>query len=172
MIFGAHIEGPYRYALWRYWADEGLGPRPNVGGIEVIQQRLCPAVFMLLNPSYANAHKNDPTATRCIEYAKSWGHNGIIIVNPFALISTDPAALEDHYDPIGPGNSYWLDWAISGAGWAVAGWGEGVPKKHEAYVARLREKYRGKLRYLKLTKAGNPWHPLYLKGDLVPQVLT
>lgn len=158
MISGAHIEGPYRYALWRYWAAPSASP-------------LTPAVFLLLNPSYANAEKNDPTATRCIEYAKAWGNNGVIIVNPFALISTDPAALETHPDPIGPQNAQWLDWAIGGAGWAVAGWGEGVPKKHEAYVIGLRQRYAGYLRFLKLTKAGNPWHPLYLKGDLRPQVL-
>ena len=159
MISGAHIEGPYRYVLWRYWSVSEEAP-------------LKPAVFLLLNPSYADAEDDDPTATRCIGYAKAWGYNGIIIVNPFALISTDPAALETHADPIGSENQKWLDRAVNGAGWAVAGWGEGVPKKHAAYVAGLRQRYAGRLRYLKLTKAGNPWHPLYLKADLKPQVLT
>ena len=46
----------YRYSLWRVW-DESL-------------PRCC---FCMLNPSSADAQRSDPTVTRCLNFAKTWG---------------------------------------------------------------------------------------------------
>jgi hypothetical protein len=46
----------YRYALWRTW-DES---KPS-------------AMIIGLNPSTADENENDPTITRCFNFAKSWG---------------------------------------------------------------------------------------------------
>ena len=59
--------GKYRYQLWRKW-DPSL---PVV-------------LFIMLNPSQADASEDDPTIRRCINYAKSWGYGGIYVGNLFA----------------------------------------------------------------------------------------
>ena len=48
--------GRYRYSLTRRWAS---------GGDTV--------AFVLLNPSTADAERDDPTIRRCMGYAKHWG---------------------------------------------------------------------------------------------------
>ena len=53
---GAVIIGDYRYLLWREWDSD----RKTVS-------------FIMLNPSRADAQINDPTITRCINFALSWG---------------------------------------------------------------------------------------------------
>ncbi|TMF61888.1 MAG: DUF1643 domain-containing protein, partial [Chloroflexi bacterium] len=57
----------YRYRLWRRWD----GARPVVA-------------FVMLNPSTADARRDDPTIRRCIGFAKSWGFGGVEVVNLFA----------------------------------------------------------------------------------------
>lgn len=76
--------GRYRYELTRRWA-----PGPLVG-------------WVMLNPSRADAHTDDPTVRRCVGFAHRWGYGGLIIRNLYALRATDPAALADHLDPVGP----------------------------------------------------------------------
>ena len=66
----------YRYRLWRIW-DESRKP----------------LVMVMLNPSMANADQNDPTVERCQRRALKMGFGGLRVVNIFALVSTDPAAL-------------------------------------------------------------------------------
>jgi len=34
-----------------------------------------------LNPSTADENENDPTITRCINFAKSWGYGGVCVTN-------------------------------------------------------------------------------------------
>lgn len=77
--------GSYRYRLERVWEAE--------------KDRVA---FIMLNPSTADASKDDPTIRRCIGFAKAWGFGGLIVGNLFALRSTDPKALYGHKDPVGP----------------------------------------------------------------------
>ena len=96
----------YRYSLWRFWKkDRGY------------------AAFVCLNPSTADEYKNDPTVTRCINYAKSWGYGGMIMLNLFAYRSTDPKNLYFVNDPIGPDNDFHLRSASSKAIVTIAAWG-------------------------------------------------
>lgn len=70
----------YRYWLTRRW-DLSL---PVV-------------TFLMLNPSTADARKDDATIRKCIGFAKAWGYGGIIVINLFALRSRNPEDLfTDH----------------------------------------------------------------------------
>ena len=130
-----------------------------------------PCVFIMLNPSTADATQDDPTIRRCIGYAKAWDCSELIVVNLFALRSTNPKTLwaEDTIDPIGPDNDDAIMTAadIAHNGLIICAWGG-----HGSYMDRG-DQVIGMIEhlephYLDLTKHGLPKHPLYLSGDLKP----
>lgn len=143
--------GTYRYRLDRVW-DQGL---PLVA-------------FLMLNPSTADADQDDPTIRRCIGFAKSWGFGGLIVGNLFALRSTDPKALYEHPDPIGPDNDTHLVNIAQSARKVICAWGT-----HGAYRDRGREVGHRleffPLAALKVTKDGHPGHPLYIAASTQPK---
>lgn len=148
---GADIEGEYRYLLWRSWRPA----EPH-------------ALFVMLNPSTADATEDDPTIRRCVAFARDWGHGGLVVANLFSLRATDPRELRGHIDPIGPRTDETLRRAAKTAGVVVAAWGCGGHLLHRNLaVARL---LRGiaPLHHLRLTKHGDPSHPLYLPKSLTP----
>ena len=65
MQSGAIIRGNYRYLLWREWN--------NNHALDNCYKEDKTVLFIMLNPSRANAELNDPTITRCINFAKAWG---------------------------------------------------------------------------------------------------
>lgn len=147
----------YRYHLWRVWDDE----KPIL-------------VWIMLNPSTADAEKDDPTIRRCIAFAKRDGYGGVSIRNVFAYRATDPRELEKVVDPFGPENAMaLLDCRrVSLLTRLVAAWGCTVAKlrradayKHARNAAAMNRAY-----CLGKTKHGDPKHPLYVRGDapLVP----
>ena len=139
--------GRYRYALGRHW-DEALPP----------------VVFIGLNPSTADAEQDDPTIRRCIGFAKAWGFGGLVMLNLFAYRATQPADMMAAADPVGPQSDHYLTTLASRAT-VVAAWGANgtFRQRGEAVRAML-----PRLHYLRLTKGGQPQHPLYLPGDLRP----
>ena len=138
----------YRFALWRIW-DES---KPY-------------AMIIGLNPSTADEKEDDPTITRCIGFARSWGYGGLCMANLFAFRATEPADMFAASDPIGPGNDEWLIKLADGAGVVVAAWGN-----DGAYLGRSNEVTLliSDLHCLKINMTGEPAHPLYLKGSLRP----
>lgn len=116
--------------------------------------------FIMLNPSTADAEKNDPTVRRCIGYARLWRYHRLIVTNLFALRSTDPAALQTELDPIGPDNDRHLATAAAFADRIVAAWGNhGALRDRSSAVLDLLDQYQ--VQTFGLTKAGEPVHPLY-----------
>lgn len=137
--------GAYRYTLTREW-DPARGW----------------ACFIMLNPSTADATKEDPTVRRCIAFAKRWGYGGLEVVNIFAYRATAPTDLWPLSDPIGQENGTYIDAAVRRCPIVVAAWGV-----HGAYRGRGAEvaaRYAG-LKCLGTTQAGHPRHPLYVRGD-------
>jgi len=138
----------YRYALWRTWGKA----KPY-------------ALFICLNPSTADETDNDPTVTRCIDFAKQWGFGGLCMANLFAFRATQPKDLKQAKDPVGDANDKWLSKLHRDAGLVVAAWGN-----DGKFLGRADEvtKQLPNLYCLKINKSGEPAHPLYLKKGLKP----
>ena len=125
-------------------------------------------LFIMLNPSKANALIDDPTITRCINFAKALGYGGIHVVNLFAYRATKPTALTRAQNPIGPENNYWikrLSLSVSLLGGkVVAAWGtKGDLGNRAEFVSSILSKFT--LYCLAQTQDNHPGHPLFLKSN-------
>jgi len=126
------------------------------------------AVFCMLNPSIADAVKDDPTIRRLRGFSEAWDCNGFVVVNLYALRATDPKALRAHADPVGPFNDDWLYWVAREHREIVCAWGKNARPDRERAAIDIFRRAGAKLWCLELTKDGTPKHPLYLRGDLRP----
>jgi len=153
--------GKYRYRLSRQW-DGGHKP----------------CLFIMLNPSTADADKDDPTIRRCINFAKSWGRNELIVVNLFAYRATSPKDMMAADDPVGPENMQHVKEAADyvmhgcelfpdGVGPIVCAWGaHGTYMGQDQTVLGWLEDVCATPLAMALTKDGQPRHPLYLGAHL------
>jgi hypothetical protein len=143
----------YRYSLTRIWRPEG--PR---------------MVFVMLNPSTADALRNDPTVERCERRARAQGFGAFRVVNLFAWRATDPADLKRATAPVGPENDAAISDAADWGNLLLAAWGV-----HGAHMGRgpaIASSLRARgvaLHHLGCTKEGHPRHPLYVSYAVVPQ---
>jgi hypothetical protein len=155
-LAGATISpcGTYRYTLDRVW-DASLPI----------------ALFIMLNPSTADASEDDPTIRRCISFAKREGCGALTVVNLFALRSTDPGALTAHPDPVGPDNDLHIALALGKQPEIViAAWGAHSFARARAEAVTSILALTWQVNCLGVTKDGDPRHPLYVRGDapLIP----
>lgn len=129
-----------------------------------------PAVFCMLNPSTADAALDDPTIRRCRGFAATWSRPGIVVVNLYALRSTNPAWLWEHADPVGPENDHWLHRVAREGGEIVCAWGANAQPERVRTAVELFHAAGARLLCLGTTKDGHPRHPLYVRGNqpLVP----
>lgn len=151
-VFGGTNQ-EYRYRLVRTWA-----PGPLV-------------MFLLMNPSTADIAVDDPTVAKCGRLARRWGYGGLLIGNVFAYRATDQSQLAKVADPVGPLNSHHLAAMARHAALIVCAFG--TPKvasllPHGPIIARTLHDHGHKLHALRLSKAGRPYHPLYLTESLTP----
>jgi len=120
------------------------------------------AVFVMLNPSTADATEDDPTIRRCLGFAQAWGRTGLTVANLYALRSTDPKALWKHSDPVGPENDDVLAGLAKQHRELVCAWGANAKPARVSRFRELIEGNGGTLLCLGTTKDGAPRHPLYL----------
>lgn len=140
--------GRYRYRLGREWP----------GGHGTV-------LFVMLNPSTADAEVDDPTVRRCVGFARRWGFRRLEVGNLFARRASKPSELWRVPDPIGPENDYHLVEMSKGADCVVAAWGQNVgQRRRDLQVLRILD---GPVAHLGLTRRGYPRHPLYLRADVV-----
>jgi hypothetical protein len=155
----------YRYLLWRQWDN----CKPSI-------------TFIGLNPSTADETENDPTIRRLISFAKGWGFGRMYMLNIFAYRATDPKNLKEAPNPTGElilGNpnrqindDYIFEYVDQLAvEKVVACWGN-----HGEFLNRGQEvravvnsspnvRRVGGAHVFKITKQGQPSHPLYLPAD-------
>ena len=135
----------YRYSLTRSWnSADGY------------------VLFIGLNPSIADETINDPTLTRCINFAKDWGYGGLIMVNLFAYMSTYPTDLKKVKLPIGNNNNKHILKNHQKSQLTVAAWGnDGHFLKRDKEILKIISNPM----CLNINKSGQPSHPLYQKKD-------
>lgn len=148
-IFDDSDKPQYRYSLMREFGDL------------FINKSMC---IIMLNPSTANATEDDPTIRRCVSFAQKNECGKLIVVNLFAIISSDPKRLLEPF-PIGRANDLFIVEAALAADIVVVAWGA-FPKyirDRDQEILGTLKKQGVKTFCLGLTKEGFPRHPLYVK---------
>ena len=159
--------GQWRTMAWATFGAAADEPRPL--GRSLCEARVTTCTWVMLNPSTADAFGDDPTIRRCIGFARAWGFHRTIIVNLFALRSTDPAALRTADDPIGPLNDSSIHGSVHTADLVVCAWGKhgAFMRRGEAVAKIVRD--AGKAPHcLATNKDGSPVHPLYQPSTRMP----
>ena len=147
--------GRYRYELTRAW-------EPSFRHV----------VWIMLNPSTADAEVDDPTIRKCITLSKAWGFGRLTVVNLFAWRATDRRELRRVNAPSGGGRN---DNAIianaTAADTVICAWGkDGIHHGRDRRVLWLLQNAGVRnLFHLGLNDDGvTPKHPLYLANDTQP----
>lgn len=140
--------GKYRYVLTR---DTNL-LSPEKSG----------ALFIMLNPSTADADKDDPTIRRCLAFATQWGCAGLTVANLYAYRATDPQELLKVADPVGPINDFHLRELLRAQCDVVCAWGNHAWQGRIAEFYNMAKQIGVRLWCLGVTKRGHPRHPLYV----------
>lgn len=139
--------GRYRYLLRRTWDTKT--PR---------------ALFVMLNPSTADARVDDPTIRSCVRLSSALQFGSLEVVNLFAWRATEPDELMTAAEPVGEKNDVAIMSALGRCDLAVCAWGA-----HTAAVKRARQviemmrSHRPAIFCFDKTKSGAPKHPLYIK---------
>ncbi len=131
------------------------------------------ALFIMLNPSTADAERDDPTIRRCMGFARALDCGVLVVANLFAYRTKSPKVLLHAPEPIGPENDKYLGWSaldtqLSG-GLIICAWGaHGKHLGRDGVVGRNLCAQGFELHSLAETSAGAPRHPLYLAGNCKP----
>lgn len=160
----------WRYCLWRRWverpihrSDCDLSP-PGDDDPIVGYDNGNMVAFIGLNPSTADETADDPTIRRCIGFAKSWGCDGIAMLNLFAFRATDPKDMKAFRSPVGQLNDSAILRVTSKCRMTICCWGvHGGFKNRDSHVKALL--FRKQTFCLGKTKDGHPKHPLYLPAS-------
>lgn len=140
----------YRYTLERTW---------NLDVDRVL--------FIMLNPSTADADADDATIRRCMGFAARWGKGGVVVGNLFALRSTDPKGLFDHRDSVGPENDAHLQQLAQECNTVVAAWGNSASgvRQFQERQAFVKDLLKGRMQCLGTNNDGTPKHPVRLPAS-------
>jgi hypothetical protein len=121
-----------------------------------------------VNPSTADAVKNDRTLRRGIGFAELWGCGLYVMTNTSAFRATDPddmLALGD--EAVGPDNDAALALVLGAMredDIALAAWGKHANAARAAKMQQLAAAAGVAWRCLGTNKDGSPKHPLYLRA--------
>lgn len=151
----AYILGEHRLWLSRAW---GAQPAERF------------VLWVMLNPSTADAEIDDPTIRRCIGFTRSWGYDALVVVNLYSLRTPDPRAVWRHPKPVHLLNDAEIDRLARVADRVVAAWGAAggarfALEERAARVTEIVSRYRP-LVCLGTSLGGAPRHPLYVRADV------
>ena len=146
------LPATYRYTLTRSWG----------GSSDIYDGQVC---FIMANPSTADEWVDDPTIRRVVRFSEDHGYASLIVVNLFAVRSTDPKLLSHYEDPVGPENGMAIVNAMADSQRVVASWGalnHPMVAERRQWVKWTAFELGHSLWCLGKTKAGHPRHPLYI----------
>lgn len=135
----------YRYLLWREWDRS----RPS-------------CVFIMLNPSTADATKDDPTIRRAMSFAEQFGFGRFEAVNLFAYRATDSRILARVRNPVGRDNDSFILESVDRCDECFVAWGNQGTLGARSRVVLDLIPAGTVLHCLGVNKSGEPKHPLYL----------
>jgi hypothetical protein len=136
----------WRYLLWR--VDNPRGRLLGMG---------------MLNPSTADAARDDPTIRRCRAQVVRARLSGLVVWNLFAFRATLPADLKRAANPVGPDNDAAIALALSLSRRTILGWGvHGAHQGRDQVVLAMCGEAKLTMHILGRTLHGSPRHPLYL----------
>lgn len=139
--------GRYRYLLRRSWNHDRMR-----------------ALFVMLNPSTADAEVDDATIRSCIRLCRDWGYGSFEVINLFGLRATDPSELSGADEPIGQDNDRVAIAAIERCDVTICAWGAHKMANSRAdEMKNIITSRQPRAWCLGKTKAGAPKHPLYIK---------
>lgn len=139
--------GKYRYLLRRTWDHD----RPR-------------ALFVMLNPSTADAKEDDATIRSCTRLCRAMGYGSFEVINLFSWRTTDPADLEASPAPIGPDQERISAGAIARCDLPICAWGaHPMARGKGRRIFEQITSQRPAAFCFGLTKAREPKHPLYIK---------
>jgi hypothetical protein len=142
----------WRYWLTRIWDDE---------------LPLCGLVG--LNPSIADEKSDDATIRRCVSFAKQWGNGGMVMLNLFAIVATDPKRLvAGGEDLIGKENDRWLKHYANRCDPMFVAWGNLSKSSFRTRALAVRSILDEPLWCLGLTTTGFPRHPSRIEKEPMP----
>lgn len=144
--------GRYRYLLDRAWGNSA----PVL-------------LYVMLNPSTADAEIDDPTIRKCVGFAKRLGFERLRVANLYAFRATKPKALPMADNPVGIENDAYLGHSIATAERVIVAWGgHKLPIRWRYSKARRVEDFlrvagpNQLLECLGTCGDGSPRHPLML----------
>lgn len=150
-------DGLYRYRLDRWWGD---GPR---------------VVWVMLNPSTADADIDDPTIRRVMRFSREWGYDGCTVLNLWPFRATKPSDLatwmatgDSAHNAHVDNQRHYLDPILKDAPMRVAAWGAWPRSKH-IITGDILAEFDGPFQCLGVTDDGSPRHPLYVRADTAPR---
>lgn len=165
-------DGRHRYLLRRQINPTLVQPLDVVDAV----LKGCPiakrVLFVMLNPSTADATKDDNTIRRCKSFAAEWGASVLTVVNLFSFRATKPAELLGVRDPSDKTNEEVVREEIAAHkdGIIVAAWGrfaklDNCDRTWIKVAVRMHDGW-----CLGANQDGSPRHPLYVPAvqKLIP----
>lgn len=142
--------------VYRYYLDRELGGRR-------------PLAICGLNPSTADAFKNDQTILKEIKFARSWCCGRLVKVNLDAFRTRDPKILEKArragFDVVGPENDFYIRKAVELVlehdGIFLGAWGANARLDRVRHVVHEVIAGRVPIYCIKTNLDNSPVHPLY-----------
>lgn len=156
--------------VYRYMLTRSLDGEPWDGVADSLGRARKSILFIMLNPSTADEHANDPTIEKCMKFARAWGYQRLIVGNLFAYRLTDSKKLgalwRDGLDLVGTENDQYLLTLSKLSGRTICGWGnEGLIMGRGEAVRKI---LGGSVECFKRNLNGTPIHPLYQRDAALP----
>lgn len=136
----------YRYLLTRQWANS----RPDQ------------VLWIMLNPSTADATQNDSTIRKCMGFSARIGYQRLAVVNLFAHRSTSPLDMKKAANPIGPDNDTFIRQEIAKSAIIIAAWGAHGDFQDRGLQVMKMVRPRSAVCFGK-TENNQPLHPLLIE---------